>query len=241
MKKYMAFVLSLLIIISLTACADEADTSQNNFVEIYKSKATEYIENGDTEAAIEVLEEGVEKTGSAELQQMLDELNEEPNVEDSGSNSENGNTDSKDSILSEESNATDINSQDNLTDEKVNEQMFNIEDYVGWWKEHNDYTSGGMRLNIYDDGEYVWFVLSYSRENDYQIADTSIMLLKEKLNKNIIESAFSDSFGNYGYVSIELTPNQVICKISNVKEPYYGANWGIFEGEYILPYYEMQH
>ena len=114
MKKYMAFVLSLLIIISLTACADEADTSQNNFVEIYKSKATEYIENGDTEAAIEVLEEGVEKTGSAELQQMLDELNEEPNVEDSGSNSENGNTDSKDSILSEESNATDINSQDNL-------------------------------------------------------------------------------------------------------------------------------
>ena len=96
MKKYIVFVLSLLIVIFLTACASETDTAQNNFVEIYKTKATEYIENGDTQAAIDALEDGVEKTGSAELKKMLDELKaDDKSAEEKDDTSEDSNSQSE--------------------------------------------------------------------------------------------------------------------------------------------------
>ena len=243
MKKYIVFVLSLLIVISLTACASETDTAQNNFVEIYKTKATEYIENGDTQAAIDALEEGVEKTGNAELQQMLDELNEEPNTEDNESNSGNGGTDSEDSISSNEntsSDTTNMNSQDNPTSETVTDEPFNIDDYIGWWSEVDVYTNGGMVIYIYDDGEnYLQIYIESSRQNGYQIADALFMVLKETVRGNKIEGVYEDSFENVGFASIEFAGDKVICTISNVKES--GYNWGIYAGEYILTEHTVEY
>lgn len=92
MRKYIAFLLSILIIFSLVACTNDTDNSSNSIVDVYKNKATEFIESGDTQSAITVLEEGVSKTNDEGLKTMLEELKNGDSSNPSDQNQESGDT-----------------------------------------------------------------------------------------------------------------------------------------------------
>ena len=72
MKK-LCLLLSLLLVCICAGCK-KADTQNNDPVVAYSAKAQEYLDVGDTETAIAVLEEGIKTTGSDELTSMLEQL-----------------------------------------------------------------------------------------------------------------------------------------------------------------------
>lgn len=76
MKRGIALFLVVIMIFSLAACSSE-ESNQNPLVDVYKTKATEFIESGDTESAKKALEEGVAATGDKGLEEMLYQLKKE--------------------------------------------------------------------------------------------------------------------------------------------------------------------
>ena len=243
MKKYIVCLLAFSMLFSFVACTENTSNNQNNFVEIYKQKVTEFIENGDTESAIKALEEGVSATDDEELKKMLDELkNNSKEVssetkEDSSIDSLTTNNDS------EKENSVDTPTEATSSVESTVSKIFDINDYIGWWTETEDvYTTGGMWLDIYDDGgSFLSFIISLSQSGGMRVANTEITFLKENIKDTIIESTFTDSFGNQGLVSIEFLENKIICTISNLQEPYEGADWGIYNGDYVLKHHGTEH
>lgn len=239
MKRFIAVLLSVLMVFTFVACTDNTNNAnnQNSFVETYKSKATEYIEGGDIDSAIKVLEEGVTKTNSEELKKMLEELKKD--VVGSTQKDESSVEGSKTEDVSEPSDNVDTTPDAVSPNEN---KTFDMTDYVGFWNETESlYTTGGMQLYIYDDGDFLSFNLSLSQTNCIRVADTYISVLKEDIKSNIIKSVFTDSFENCGVANIEFLEDKIICTISNLQEPADGADWGIYDGEYILKYHETEH
>ena len=72
MKKVFTLLFSVLFIFTLCACSSENEMSE--LEKQYYDYAQECIEKGDTQTAIDSLEEGITNTGSEELQKLLDEI-----------------------------------------------------------------------------------------------------------------------------------------------------------------------
>ena len=72
MKRLFGLLFSVLFIFTLCACSSENEMSE--LEKQYYDYAQECIEKGDTQAAIDSLEEGITNTGSEELQKLLDEI-----------------------------------------------------------------------------------------------------------------------------------------------------------------------
>lgn len=245
MKKYISFILSILLAFSLVSCAQNDSGNQNTLVEAYKSKTAEFVESGDIESAIKVLEEGVSTTGDAELKKMLDDLKSD--------NTSNVSSEIKDESLVDSS-KSDMTSKidDNVESsseaissiESTVSQTFDINDYIGLWTETEDvYSTGGMWLDIYDDGgDFLSFSIALVQSSGTREASTDyLMILKYDIKNNTIRSTFTDSFGNCGVVNIEFLEDKLICTVSNLQEPAEGADWGIYNGDYVLKYHTTEH
>ena len=402
MRKCIIFLLSILIAFSLVGCTKE-NNSPNTFVDIYKNKATEYIENGDLESAITVLEEGVSKTNDEELKKMLGELQNDNSQKNSSETSADNNSSQISSSKSKvDKEATKENSLGNSVSEmddntirailngqksfidfdskleatirslpQVNSQYtekpgmyavvdldnngtkellieyvfngdtaiiniqngkyiayyipyrsrsrlktdgtmswsngasesgvkrvsfgnegiistdiivysedlftvngntvtkeeyekalseqdrkkdaewislpsepFDLTDYVDWWAENDDvYTQGGMELLIHDPGgEDYEFMVSLTKKNGIKVAHSDYFAVaKNNIWTNQVFSSFTDSFGNTGKISIQFLDGKVICNVYNFESPKGGSDWGIYDGEYVLTYYDTQH
>lgn len=105
MKKIILVLLSVCLIFCVCGCSSKDTTSKPNIETQYYNYAKECIENKDTEKAKQVLEEGVEKTGSEKLKELLESLDTkskedtsavdtESNVSDNTSSTESSNTQS---------------------------------------------------------------------------------------------------------------------------------------------------
>lgn len=246
MKKHLSFLLSVLIILSLVACTDDTNgaNNQNDFVDIYKSKATEFIESGDIDSAIKALEEGVSTTNNEELKKMLEELKSDDDSNVSSGIKEESSVDSSKSDITSEDDNGELSSETISSNESTVSQTFDINNYIGWWTEADDvYSKGGMWLDIYDDGgEFLSISIALVQMSGIREATTDyIMILKDDIRSNIIKSTFTDSFGNCGVVNIEFLEDKIICTISNLQEPAEGADWGIYNGDYVLKYHSTEH
>lgn len=261
MKKYIVLLLSVLIVFSFTACTNDINSNQNSgintFVETYKNKANEYIEKGDTESAIEVLEEGVSKTNDEGLKKLLEELKNDSTGTTSSENKEEVSVTTSEVVTTSKPNetnteqtkeettveSTSISSDSQSSVVESNEsEPFAFGRYIGLWTETEDVsTTGGMYLSVgFDGGEYVSFNMSLIQSGGRRVAETNYKVLRETIEKitdNTITSTFTDSFGNTGVVSIEFLDNKIICTVSNLEEPYGGADWGIYNGDYVLKHH----
>ena len=72
MKRLFSLLFSVLFIFTLCACSSENEMSE--LEKQYYDYAQECIEKGDTQTAIDSLEEGITNTGSEELQKLLEEI-----------------------------------------------------------------------------------------------------------------------------------------------------------------------
>lgn len=248
MKKYIALLLFVFMIFSFTACTNNTNSNQDNgmstFIETYKNTANEYIEKGDIESAIKVLEEGVSKFDDESLKTLLAELKSEIATTTSSGGTEVPVSTSEVTTTAEPVEATTEEQTEvpsTMVVEVTEPQPFDFGRYIGWWTEteYEDYlTNGGMFLSVnFDGGTYVGFNISFAQSGGRRVADTNFLILRETLESitdNTIENAFTDSFGNNGVAHIEFSDNQVICTISNLTAPYGGTDWGIYNGEYVL-------
>lgn len=261
MKKYLVILLFVLMLFSFAACTNDTNGNQNSgintFVETYKTKANEYIEKGDTESAIEVLEEGVANTNDEGLKKLLEELKNDSTGTTSSeskeevpvttsevvttSKSEETNTEPIKEEATTESTSVSSDSQSPIVESNEPEPFY-FSRYIGQWTETEDVsTTGGMYLFVgFDGGEYVSFNMTLIQSGGRRVAETNYKVLRETLEKitdNTITNTFTDSFGNTGVASIEFLDNKIICTISNLEEPYGGADWGIYNGDYVLSYH----
>ena len=235
MKKTFIILFSILFIFTLCACSSENEMSE--LEKQYYDYAQECIEKGDTQTVIECLEEGITNTGSEELKKLLEEVKGSSTVSSSKD-------DSSQVAASTENSSNDKTSQKVTSTENVEKQTFDINKYIGWWQESEDiYETGGLYLDIYDDGgSYLQILIENSKTNGDRIASTDyIPVLKKNIKSNKLEFPFEDSFGSTGYASIEFLENKVICTISDLQEPEDGADWAIYNGDYVLKYHGTEH
>lgn len=221
MKKYITLLLTFLIVFSLVACT-ENQNNQSSLIEAYKAKATEYIEQGDKETAIEVLEEGITATNDEQLKQMLEEFkkgeDEESTVDSQGDGSE----------ISTES-----------SDESIVIPTFDISHYTGCWYENEDVACGyesGLEIIISENRNLnLTPTIVFEICDEYSASTTLICTANDIVNNKITTSFVDDSY-NTGMICIEFLDNgDIKCSIWDVKGAM--VAWSsIREGEYILTY-----
>jgi len=86
MKKIVS-ILSILFIVILTGCNNKASdkTNQEKQIEQYYTYAQGFVEKGETDKAIELLEDGIKKTDSEKLKTLLEELKKDSDKENTES------------------------------------------------------------------------------------------------------------------------------------------------------------
>lgn len=203
MKKYIALLLSILIIFTFVACTNDTNdaNNQNTFVEIYKNKANEFVKNGDVDSAIKVLEEGISKTNDEELQKMLDELQ-----NDVGNNVSNENT--------------------NLNEYSKYEgdwRVRNTDEYF-----HTDLT---LKIDINNTKMNIVLRYEYLPSNyDYtQLSNTVAQIVKEvdisEIKDNTLVLNYdNDGCGNSGKVKLSFSNTFILCESDYFTQDYYF--WG---------------
>lgn len=75
MKRIVSILLLAAIVFSMAGCKILEDEKNDPVVESYRNSARRLMDSGNYEGAAEVLKEGIEQTGSEELNQMLDDVN----------------------------------------------------------------------------------------------------------------------------------------------------------------------
>ena len=120
----------------------------STFIEAYKNTANEYIEKGDIESAIKVLEEGVSKFDDESLKTLLAELKSEIATTTSSAGTEAHVSTSEVPTTAEPVEAT-TEPQKEVTSTTVAEvtepQLFDLEKYIG-----KNLADGEIRLDIDD-------------------------------------------------------------------------------------------
>lgn len=225
MKKYIGVLLSVLLILSFSGCAAETSNTQDTFADIYKNKATEYVESGDIEAAIAVLEEGVSKTNDDSLKQFLDELKRKN--DSSTTSTENVTTTSNE-------NTTTLPS-DNSIDSEV-EYDFDISKYIGEWATSGfSWESGGFYLSISLNESKI--DIACTNVFSGRLAETTIFANTSMIINGELKTGFEDSWGNYGIMSLKFDSEQIVCTISDMEHSTEGIGYSLNEGKYTLHSY----
>lgn len=88
MKKAIIVLICICVALCFSGCSPKDNGDTTTIETKYYEYAQECIEKGDTETAIKALEEGVEKTGSEKLKELLNTLTEENKENESEDQSE---------------------------------------------------------------------------------------------------------------------------------------------------------
>lgn len=222
MKKYLAIILSILLILSLTACKNNEKTNQDALITAYKNKMTEFVESGDNTTAIKVLEEGISITNSNELKKMLNELK--------GKDSTESPKDNQATTSADNSNG-DENSEIIIPPTKT----INIKDYIGSWATTDDmFSNGGFSIDIdmhkgIGGLKYISFNTFYAKPHWQDGPSIELIIEKSELTNPKIETSFTDNFDNEGFITIEFLDDSIIATITEVDSDKYYS-----EGTYTM-------
>ena len=142
----------------------------------YYEYAQECIEKGDTETAIKALEEGVEKTGSEKLKELLNTLKDE-NKEESqnGSVTDNSSQSSENPSSSQKPADTNSSSKPETSSENNSSEAEPVADICGFYSDgYTNYTvykkNGSYKVFIESSGCGGYFALKSKGSNSYSVA-----------------------------------------------------------------------
>lgn len=235
MKKVIAFAVAFALLIACAGCGNKeqinsstdssqatVDTSQ---ADTYIEMAQGFIDDGDYDAAADVLQRGYSETGDERIVIMLAEVL--SNV-------------SEDSTPSQEDEVPSTDAEDNTTDDSS--KSVSLMDYEGVWaNESICWAEGGLYVDIYRlEGEMVsgmWYyvdITSVQSGPGCRTACISSEYDTAEIQGDTLFIDFEDDWGNRGTVVLQFTDeDSIVCKVTDfVGDPY--ASWGLFEGEWVL-------
>lgn len=236
MKRLCFLLAALLVFTAFTGCQKKA-TDYTMLVEIYAGKAQEYIDSGDTDSAIAILNEGIAATENAEkLTDMLDRLSQPESQRVCPNCGIQPPADSKFCTTC----GTDLSQGGNLS------SSFDLTPYYGTWAEQDiGWTFGGMILELKKDGKDLQIDLSYTQSAPAsRVAEvcTSIPLADIQGN-TIIVQAENDGWGHTADIKLTLDGDNISCTVSNVVLacPDGVEAWGLLDGDFLLVRNDAAH
>ena len=212
MKKYIGIMLSILmIVIVCSACStnNNQDTSENSYI----TMAKEFIDAGDYDSALKILEKGYKETGDAAIAVMMAEL-----------------------TVDEETVASTVPEESGSVTVVENP----LEAYRGIWAEDGICAEyGGMIMAVYpiEDSECRLELQLTQGIPMSRIANVVLEFETKDLEENCIELHFTDDgWGSEGDIVVTFDDGFIDCEIYNTKYNGEGsfADWGLAEGLYEL-------
>ena len=212
MKKYIGIMLSILmIVIVCSACStnNNQDTSENSYI----TMAKEFIDAGDYDSALKILEKGYKETGDAAIAVMMAEL-----------------------TVDEETVASTVPEESGSVTAVENP----LEAYRGIWAEDGICAEyGGMIMAVYpiEDSECRLELQLTQGIPMSRIANVVLEFETKDLKENSIEIWFEDDgWGSEGIAFVTFDNGFIDCEIYDTKYNGVGdfADWGLAEGLYEL-------
>ena len=207
------FVLLLtFILVFTTGCNNNNNNNNNNTASVYIEMAQDYINEGNYEAAIEVLEKGMSSTGSTKIEELLKEVIALQLQEAPASN-----------------NTPDDNDAGDVFDYSVYEGTW-AQEGIGW-----EYGGLLMDVEVSDDTISIDCIFTQGAPSS-RIAEIAVDIKKDDVENNAVECAYDDDgWGSCGKLNIQFNDNSIKCSFSDIKQ--LGTEipaWGFYEDTYTL-------
>lgn len=207
MKKTLIIFLICLLTLNLCSCSPEKSIDSPDLETQYYTYAQQCIDNGDTEQASKVLEEGIEKTGSEKLKGLLNKLMGVTDVP-----TQQGTT-----VYSDQENVgttTTTTKKQSLTND--------FSKYVGkWYSPDHRQGNGGweLQLEIQIKDEQIAILLKRFDTFDYSsVAQVKKVLPLTKIKENALFVEYdNDGNDNSGTLEFVFAGEKIIC-ISELNE-----------------------
>ena len=191
----------LLMFLFLSGC-NKTSKSANVYIEM----AQDFIDEGDYDSAVEVLQKGFDTTGDDEIAAMLLETI-AMQLEQGGNN-----TTPQPSTPSQSNTEYDV--------------------YVGLWADEAiSWLYGGFIMDISISNETMHFMCAYTQSAPgFRVANINTSIALSKIENNIAAVDFEDDgWGNAGTLILEFMDGMIDCRIQNVH--YVGSDafaiWGV--------------
>ena len=213
MKKMRVVLYVLAIMLAMTACGSVSE--EQSSAEAYIQIAQDFIECGDIDSALKVLENGFKETGDADIAVLMVELS---------TNMESQRT---------ETNPSEI---DNVT---VSDESF-VDKYIGTWAEESiSMENGGLILSIVSIGEQK-FSLEFNITQGApmsRIAEVATEVSARDIVNNCVEIEFEDDgWENSGKIAVTFDDEFIFCEVFDTHYNGEGSfsDWGLGDGVYSL-------
>lgn len=215
MRKIIAIILLCAILVSaISGCGN----SGNDSVAAYIDMAQGFIDNGDYEAAMDVLRKGYTATSDDRLAVMIAECM----TALSGATTE--------------SSAQDDPTQTTVPTTSATEPTtIDLSLFEGSWAEENiGWLNGGMILDVFPNGDGADICLNLVEEAPFNsIAEAWIDIENTNIINGEFSAEFEDSWGTTGTVHLCFTTESITCEITDISFPE-DTWWGMCEGLYTL-------
>lgn len=224
MKK-LCVILTVLLIFTFCGCQSQTSSSTDTVTQICLAKAQEYIEAGDYESALAVLEEGVKTSDNPAIAEMLSSVQEMVSKNAASVCPSCSSSNAPDSAFcSSCGTSLDDNS---ATAETTPAETFDATLYTGDWlaKEVN------MSLSLNISAETANIELYYTSDYSQRIASISETFFLSDIENNAVVLPFSDSWLNTGTLVLTFEEGQILCEVKNVTYDT-SAMWGFDEGAF---------
>lgn len=176
MRKFLLTAMILIAALCLCACSGKNTSSTPDLVTQYYNYAKDCIDSGDKEKASAALKEGIEKTDSQKLKDLLDSLN-KSNVSENESSADSTSSKSPSSTSVPPTNSS---SATNSTDSVKNEV-----DICGLYKDKESYVDytiykkdGGYKVLIKVSNMGGYFQLIDNGDGSYNVANSGTSIYK---------------------------------------------------------------
>lgn len=214
--------LAVLFLVGLGGCSSsKGSTAPDSYIQ----SAQSYIDAGDLDSAIKVLQDGFSATGSGAVAQMLAQTI-EMQTQTKGQTEEAGQNDTP--TLPEGSQFP-----------KEDSAHIDIARYIGEWAEKTyDYENGGLSMWISrtSDGK-----ISVNLEQTQAYPACRIASVSESFSQDELceDDAFAftatDSWGIQALFKLTFEDGRIVCDISNAKDVYNSLPpWSVVDGHYTL-------
>lgn len=229
MKRCLAALLALFVLLAFAGCASTQKSSQLS--DIYLQTAQQYIDDGDLDSAVGVLEEGIAATNDSRLTALLDEVK-AMQLEKAAEETV---TPSDEAPKEEKTPETQDTADNELPEEPIpDDPGIDIADYLGVWTE-TAVTSNSIARSLDLSAEGDILNIYYCVNQSPPWSRTAEVY--ESVNVSEIQDAalsidFIDSWGNSGTLSLSFDEESITCATNDLITPAEGADWSVGEGTY---------
>ncbi len=206
-------VIALLSVVILAGCNSQATSSK---ADTYIELANEYLNTGDYNSAIEILQKGYKATEDERLAIMLADILQQ------------------DSTMTVEE--SEINSSTlTLTNESSSAETTEFSEYTGTWAQDEiGWQYGGLILDIAVTVDSLSIEVTYTQSApSSRVANFIFEVPISSIQENTLEHTFeNDGWDNAGTIILTFSSDKIVCEVKDTH--YVGSNgfpiWGISEG-----------